>query len=152
MKARVANFADVYKVAKLCQRLHGQSSWQSLPFNPTHVRKNLMKMVRDDGLDVLIVENDEHEAKGVLLASMAEFFVCKEWYATDVHFMCEAGGIQLLNEFKRWALKHGAKKIVMGIANDDPNNRTARFYEMVGMQSVGDAWVWDLTEFMENAA
>ena len=152
MKARVANFGDVNRMAKVCQLLHAKSSWKNLTFSPTHVRKNLMKMVRDPGLDALIVENDERAIRGVLLASMAEFFICKQWYATDVHFMCEAGGIQLLNEFKRWALEHGATKIVMGIANDDPSNRTARFYEMVGMDHIGDAWVWDLTEFMENAA
>lgn len=152
MRARVANYGDVNQMATLCRLLHAKSSWKALAFSPTLVRKNLMKMVRDPGLDALVVETDEGEMKGILLASMAEFFVCREWYATDVHFMCEAGGIQLLNEFKRWALKHGAKKIVMGIANDDPENRAARFYEMVGMQHVGDAWVWDLTEFMESAA
>jgi len=139
-------------MAKLCRRLHDVSSWKELAFNPTHVRKNLMTVVREDGLDALVVSDDEGALKGILLASVDEFFISKERYATDVHFMCEAGGIQLLAEFKRWAIEHGASKIVMGIANDDPDGRVHEFYKAMGMRPVGDAWVMDLKNSQEKAA
>lgn len=152
MKALVANFAHVNNMAKLCKELHGQSSWKELEFNSNHVRKNLMRVVRDDGMDALIAMDDENKMQGLLLASVDQFFICKDIYATDIHFMCRAGGIQLLAEFKRWAIKHGASKIIMGIANDDPLNRVAAFYKMAGMQNIGDAWVMDLKDLQEQAA
>lgn len=151
MEAVIANYSDINALAKLCQRLHAQSSWKELEFNPNLVRKNLMRMVREEGCDVLAVKNEEGEFTGILLATVDQFFVCKELYATDVHFMCESGGIQLLAKFKQWALSHHASKIVMGIANDDPGGRIAAFYSAVGMRPVGDAWVMDLN-VLEKAA
>ena len=152
MKAEVANFGNVHAMVKFCQLQHDKSSWKALPFNPVHVKKNLMKMVREPGLDALISVDDDGQIKGVLLASIDQFFMNKMYYATDVHFMCEAGGIQLFAEFKRWAVRNGAKKIIMGIGNDDPDGKVHRFYEMVGMWPVGDAWVYDLDDIQEKAA
>lgn len=152
MKAKIATYGDIAQLTKLCKRLHAQSSWADLEFNPAHVRKNMMQIVRDPGMDVLAVKNDVGEFTGVLLATVDQFFICKKRYATDIHFMCEQGGIQLFAEFKRWAKQHGASKIIMGIANDDPENKAARFYKMVGMRPVGDAWVMDLQESQEKAA
>ena len=153
MKAFRANYADINPLAKLCQRLHQTSSWKELEFNMTLVRKNLMEVVREPGMDVLAVKDDEGNYTGILLATVEQFFICKELYATDIHFMCEKGGIQLFAEFRRWAKEHNAKKIVMGIANDDPEGKVHAFYKMVGMRQVGDAWVYDLQdETKEQAA
>ena len=152
MKARKAHYGDVAQMVKVCRRLHEKSSWNALKFNPVHVKKNLVEMIRTDGMDPLIVVDDEGDIRGVLLATLDQFFMSKQWYATDAHFMCEAGGIQLLAEFKRWAKAHGAGLIIMGIANDDPGNRVHRFYEMAGLYPVGDAWVIDLKDSEEKAA
>lgn len=152
MKVVTANFGHVHAMLRFCKGQHEKSSWRALPFNPVHVKKNLMKMVRDPGVDALIALDDGGAITGVLLASIDQFFVNKMYYATDVHFMCESGGIQLFAEFKRWAVRNGAKKIIMGIGNDDPDGKIHRFYEMVGMWPVGDAWVYDLDEEQEQAA
>ena len=152
MRVEVANFGNVHAMLVFCKVQHAKSSWKSLPFNPVHVKKNLMKMVREPGVDALVAFDDAGIITGVLLASIDQFFVNKMYYATDVHFMCESGGIQLFAEFKRWARRNGAKKIIMGIGNDDPDGKVHRFYEMVGMWPVGDAWVYDLDEEQEQAA
>ena len=152
MKASTANFGDIASLVKLCRELHSASSWKELTFNPVHTKRGLMNVVRTDGMDVLIVRDDEDVIQGLLLATLDQFFICKEMYATDIHFMCRSGGIQLLAEFERWARRHGAKKIIMGIANDDPTGRIHGFYEAVGMRPIGDAWVKDLNELMERVA
>ena len=152
MKALVGNYGDIAQATRLCKVLHADSSWTALEFNAQHVRKQLMNIVRTDGMDMLLAKDDDGVIQGVLLATVDQFFICKQRYATDIHFMCRRGGIQLLAEFKRWAREHGARKIIMGIANDDPNNRIARFYEMAGMQNIGDAWVMDIEELQEMAA
>ncbi len=152
MKASVANYSHVAQLVKVCKEQHGKSAWAELEFNSTLVRKNLMNCVRTDGMDALMVKDGDGDITGVLLAMVDQFFVCKEIYATDVHFMCDAGGIQLFAEFKRWAKEQGASKIIMGIANDDPSGRIHRFYSMMGMRRIGDAWVMNLTEVQEKAA
>jgi len=40
----------------------------------------------------------------------------------------------------------------MGIANDDETNRIHKFYEMMGMIPIGDAWVLKLDTEQEKAA
>jgi len=153
MKACAANYGDVAQLVKVCKAQHEKSSWQELEFNSILVKKNLVHMIRTDGMDALIVKDDDGTITGVLLATVDQFFVCKEIYATDVHFMCNAGGIQLFAEFKRWAKAHRASKIIMGIANDDPTGKIHAFYEMVGMRKLGDAWVMNLKdEIQEQAA
>jgi hypothetical protein len=151
MEARVAKYTDVNQIVKVCQRLHAVSSWKELDFNPRHVKRNLLRMFKDDTSTVLIAV-DDGQITGVLLATIDQFFISKMLYATDVHFMCEAGGIQLLARFKRWARKNGASKIIMGLANDDPSGRVHQFYEAVGMRRVGDAYVMDLKDLQEMAA
>ena len=152
MKASIANYGDVAQLVRVCKCQHEKSSWRELPFNPVLVKKNLVHTVRTDGMDALIVKDDEGKIQGVLLATVDQFFMNKAFYATDVHFMCDAGGVQLMAAFKRWAVEHGAIKLIMGIANDDPDGRIHAFYEAVGMRSVGDAWVMDLNNMQEKAA
>ena len=152
MKARIANYGDVNSVVQVCRHQHEKSSWQDLPFSPQQVRRNLARMIRTDGMDVLVVADDTGKLTGVLLATVDQFFMNKMWYATDAHFMCDSGGIQLLAKFKQWAREHPASKIIMGIANDDPSGRVHEFYAAVGMQQVGDAWVMDLQDTQEIAA
>lgn len=152
MEATIANYGDIAQLVRVCKQQHDKSSWKELVFNPVLVKKNLMRTVRTDGMDALIVKDDAGKIHGVLLACVDQFFMNKAFYATDVHFMCDKGGIQLFAEFKRWALKHGASKIIMGIANDDPDGRIHAFYEAVGLRPVGDAWVMDIDELQEIAA
>lgn len=152
MQTSVANFSDVLAMTKFARLMHDKSSWKHLEFNPTHVRKNLMAAVRTEGTDAIVAKDSEGKVVGLLIAAVDQFFISKDLYATDVHFMCESGGIQIMAEFKRWAKKHGARHIIMGIANDDPEGRTARFYEMLGMRAIGDAWVMDLDDKQERAA
>jgi hypothetical protein len=97
-------------------------------------------MIRTEGTDVLVVE-DETGLQGVLLAGMDQFFMNKQWYATDIHFVCDKGGPALLQFFFEWAQRHGAKCVVMGIATADPEGRIARFYQLMGMKQIGTAWV-----------
>jgi hypothetical protein len=152
MKASRANYGDISQLVRVCKQQHEKSSWKELAFNPVLVKRNLVHTVRTDGMDALIVKDDGGKIHGVLLATVDQFFMNKMFYATDVHFMCDAGGIQLFAEFKRWAREHRASKIIMGIANDDPDGRIHQFYKAVGMRPVGDAWVMDLDSTQEMAA
>jgi len=150
MRAGIAKYTDVTAVVKVCRKQHEQSSWKELKFNPVHVKRNLLRLFRSDTDDVLVVKDDEGKIGGVLLASLNQFFVSKELYATDIHFMCDFGGIQLFAEFKRWAIKNGASMLLMGIANDDETGRIHKFYEAMGMKPVGDAWVLKLEPEQEQ--
>ena len=152
MEASIANYGDVAQLVRVCKEQHSKSSWKELEFNPVLVKRNLMNTVRTDGMDALIVKDEAGKIHGVLLATVDQFFMNKALYATDVHFMCDKGGIQLFAEFKRWAREHGAAKLIMGIANDDLDGRIHAFYKAMGMRPIGDAWVMDLNNRQEMAA
>ena len=70
MKTCVGNFGDITAATKLCKRLHAQSSWKQLEFNSQHVRKQMMNMVRTDGMDMLLAKDDGHQPVGILLATV----------------------------------------------------------------------------------
>ncbi len=152
MKAKIANYSVINQLVKVCKHMHETSSWSWLEFNAAHVRRGLMNAIRMDGSDALYVEDEDGSITGILLAAVDQFFINKRIYATDIHFMCDKGGIQLFAEFKRWAVEHEASMIIMGIANDDETNRVHRFYQMVGMKPIGDAWVLMLDQEQEKAA
>lgn len=152
MKVTVANYGSVQAVVKFCKGQHAKSSWADLQFNPVQFKKNMAKIVREDGSDILMAKDDDDNITGILLATVDQLLFNKLIYATDMHFMCESGGILILKEFKRWAIEHGASKIIMGIANDDPTGRVHAFYAAIGMQPIGDAWVLDLYVQQEKAA
>ncbi|RLB68292.1 MAG: hypothetical protein DRH08_01355 [Deltaproteobacteria bacterium] len=152
MKASVANYLAVTEIVRFCKSQHVKSSWAEIDFNPVLFKRNMVRVVREDGSDILIVRDDTDRVVGVLLATVDQFIFNKMVYATDIHFMCEAGGIEILGEFKRWAREHRASKIIMGIANEDPTGKVHMFYKLSGFRSVGDAWVMDLQEAQEKAA
>ena len=152
MKAEVGNYSCVPAVVKFCRGQHGKSSWADVDFNPTLFRNNLGRIIREEGSDILLVRDDGNTIVGVLLATVDQLIFSKMIFATDLHFMCEAGGIQILAEFKRWAIGHRANKIIMGIANEDPTGRVHLFYTLAGFHRVGDAFVMDLQESQEKAA
>jgi predicted GNAT superfamily acetyltransferase len=149
--ARVATYADLARLVKLCKRQHEKNDWNFLPFSSAKVKENLVTMIRTPGMEVLVAEQDG-ELCGLLLAGLDQFFMNNQWYATDVHFVADRGGRELLKLFFRWAQQHGAKACVMGVATADPEGRIARFYAACGMQQVGTAWVKRFDTAQEQAA
>ena len=152
MKAGVAKYSDMNAMVQLCRRQHEQSSWNDLDFNAARVRKNLVRLIRSPNMDALVVRDESGTIQGLLLATVDQFFMSNTIYASDVHFACESGGVQLLAEFKRWAYAHNAKYMIMGIGNDDPDTKVSRFYKAVGMHQRGDAWVLPLDQSQEKVA
>ncbi len=152
MKVSIGNYSHVNAVVKFAAVQHEKSSWNDVPFSAALLRRNLARIIRTDGMDILLAQDAEGNVCGVLLAMADQMVTSKTVYATDAHFACEAGGVQLLAEFKRWSREQGAKFIVMGIGNLDAQGSTARFYELSGMHQRGDAWVMDLREQEQKVA
>lgn len=140
MEVRTATYQDLNPLVAFAKARHDASDWAVLPFSPTKVRNNIVTMIRTEGMDVLLAE-DEGEICGMLLAGIDQFFFNNMTYATDVHFVAERGGFQILRAFFRWAEERGCRAVIMSVANSDPEGRVAKFYESCGMQSVGNAFV-----------
>lgn len=153
MQVELARYGDVKALAQFCRRHHEKNDWNFLPFSTTKVRESLVEMIRTDGMDVIVARDDESgEICGMLLAGLDQFFMNKQWYATDVHFVADRGGRAILRRFFQWAQEHGAKMVVMGIATDDPDGRIAGFYKAMGMEQLGAAWVKRFHVEQEQAA
>lgn len=152
MKARTANYADLNQLVKFCRVHHDKNEWNFLPFSSAKVKENLVGMIRTGGTDIIVAEDDDGKICGLLLAGMDQFFTCKQWYATDVHFVADKGGREILAYFFEWAQAFNAKAVVMGIATADPDGRIARFYKLMGMEQIGSAWVKRFDNEQEQAA
>ena len=104
MATRLAKYGDVKKLTLFCRQHHDKNDWNFLPFSSTKVRESIVEMIRTDGMDVILSCDDESgEIQGMLLAGLDQFFMNKQWYATDVHFVADKGGRELLRAFFKWS-------------------------------------------------
>ena len=151
MRTREAKYADVGPVFKYLKANHEATGWDIIPINDKTLRISIVSMIRTQEIaDVLIAEEDG-EIRGVLLATMDNFFWAKEPYASDVHFIATGGGPALLNKFKDWAQRRKCKCIVMAIATMD--SRAEMFLKVSGFERRGGALVcWLDKPAQEQAA
>jgi len=151
MRTRTAKYADVSGVFKYLKTHHESTGWGLIPINDKTLRTSIVSMIRtQDIADVLIAEEDG-EIRGVLLATMDNFFWSKEPYASDVHFIATGGGPALLNNFKDWAQRRKCKCIVMAVATHDP--RAEMFLKISGFERQEGALVcWLDKPAQEKAA
>ena len=141
MRARVANYADLAELVKLARRHHELNDWNFLPFSSQKVRNKLVTMMRSPGTDVLVAEDEDRKLQGMLLAGLYQFFMNQQLYASDVHFVADKGGVELLRLFFKWAEERRAQMCFMTIATADTEERVRGFYEACGMERIGMIYV-----------
>lgn len=141
MKVFRARYEDVLPLLHFCVKMHKVSGWDWIPMDKDVMRKNLVTVIRTQGMEALVAKDREGIIHGVLLASTDRMFFGKTTYATDIHFMARKGGLHLLRAFERWSVEQKAAVIIMSIATADPNKRIERFYEKAGFERIGTAFI-----------
>ena len=127
---------DLTRLVKISRKMHQQSEWAWVPFSPSKLRKTLGMMIRKPDFCVLVAEKDG-EPCGLLYGMIDEMIYSNTLYATDIEFAAEAGGDQLLDEFRAWAKESGAKALIMGVSNSGRDEAKDRFFSKHGLTRTG---------------
>lgn len=138
---RPAVHDDTADLLDFLEKYHKESSNLSdIPF----VRKDCAQvltafMSSRDCYAKVAVRDDK--ITGLLFASLEPFFFNKRAaWASDLLFISNGGGAQLLKDFKCWATAAGAHKIITGVSSGD--ERADQLIETLGFEKTGGMYVF----------
>lgn len=137
---RPAVHDDTAEILDLLEEYHKNSNMADIPF----VRRDCAKvltafMATRDCYGKVSVRDGK--IVGVLFASLEPYFINKnKAWASDLCFIANGGGAQLLKDFKCWAKAAGATKIIMGVSSN--NSRADQLIETLGFEKTGGMYVF----------
>ena len=140
IEVREARLNEVSKIVPLCRRLHAESAWSWVPFSPSAMRKSLKQMIAMEHTKPLVAWKDG-EPCGILFGTVDEVIYGRTRYATDIDFVAEFGGDELVDAFKSWAQSMGAKVVLMGVTNPGREQAKDRFFGKHGLSRVGGMYL-----------
>lgn len=141
MKVRRANYDDIPAIVDLMEEYHPKSNLADIPFDRYDAIKILNHHVRDRTCRPLVAINDDGTINGILIAELAPFFFNKKHtFVTDLCFISNGAGVQLLAALKKWFSEIGADRIIMGVSSGDP--RADAFLELSGLEKTGSMYVF----------
>lgn len=100
------------------------------------MRRSVVRILRRPDYRIFIAYR-EGEMVGLLIGMVDQVLYGRTMYATDVEFAAEAGGAELLAEFRKWAKGSGAKVVVMGDSNGGRERAKDRFFQQHGFKRTG---------------
>ena len=141
MKVEVATPEDAAEIAALGQLLHDTSSYAAIPYRPAKVEA-LMRNLASGAGAVFVVRKD-----GAIVGGIAGA-VGEHWFSDELHgyeysfFVREDArnaytAIKLLNAFRIWCERMGAKSVRIGITTGIHPEKTAGLYRMLGYRDAG---------------
>ena len=134
---------DTDAVMALCEQLHQESVYRSLPFDRRKVADYISRVTLDPANRCLFVARIAGHARGMLAGYLDEYVFCDGRVAYDTVFYVEKrqrGSLMaklLITAFRDWAADRGAREVCLGVSSGINNDRVGRFYESLGFTCVG---------------
>lgn len=141
-EVRPPQFGEVTEVVKKCREMHATSSWSWVPFSPQRLRTNILRLIdRHDAC--VLVSWDDGKPVGILIGMLDSFIYGNSYYATDIEFIAEKGGDELLSKFTEWAFLSNAVAVVMGMSNKSDHSEEAkdRYFKSRGFEKTGGMYL-----------
>jgi hypothetical protein len=140
MIVRRAKYEDLGAMLDALEEYHPTSNHADIPF----VRKDAVKIldhyIGDRTCYPIVAFDDDGTLNGMLCAELVPFFFNKKHYfATDLLFISNGAGMQLLAELKKWVKVMDADKIMIAVSSGDP--RADAFLELSGLEKTGNMYV-----------
>lgn len=140
MKVRRARLSDMAAIINYMAAYHTTSNLASVPF----VRKDAVKVVEyhvtHKDTNPLVAFTEEGVLIGLLFAELVPYFFNRKYmFASDLQFISDGAGMQLMRAFKEWAKSMGAHQIIMGVSSG--NSRADSFLELSGLEKTGNMYV-----------
>ena len=146
MKLRCATRDDIEEGIELGRRLHGESEFAFLPFEPDKVRRFLDHISASPEHYCVYVVEHERRLVGLLVGQVMEYFFCRERLCDDVLLFVERdqrgslAALALVRAYLEWSRSIGAREARMAISTGIDVDRTGAFLERQGFRRVGGVY------------
>lgn len=140
---RPANAMDIPVLLDLGERMHAESPrFSRLTFSRSRLHDTLRSLI-DSPSGFLWVAELNGAVIGGMAGLIAQHWASDDKVATDLALFIDEkqrGGMstaRLITEYKRWAWKHGAHIVQVGVTTGVETEQTARLYERLGLARCG---------------
>jgi len=128
------------------KRLHAESMFSHMDYNEDELIGFVQQAMQSPYTFFWCIVDQEQEVPiGMLLATIQKSYFGKDFVANDLVIMvekehrgsCGSALASIINEYKQWAFKSGAKRVYLGTSTGiDPENAEA-LYKRVGFSKIG---------------
>jgi GNAT superfamily N-acetyltransferase len=152
VNVRCANEEDVPALVELGFQMHQEGAYAFLPFDREKVRRFILNALERPDSNCVLVAEEEGLVIGMLGGYVSDYFFCDERLACDTAFFVQPGhrsgvaAAKLVRAFRDWAVTQGAREVCLAISSGTRTERVGRFYEHLGLRSVGGVYKQRLGE------
>ena len=146
MTIRTATNEDIEYMVELGAKIHTESRLSYLNYNMDKFRRGLETFIllHEKGTHLsLLAENSEGKIIGMFLGALEEYFFTTDKSANsfliwvDPDYRGSSTAIKLIDIFKQWAVKKGAKEINLVVSSGVRIGSTDRFFRRLGFVQSG---------------
>ena len=125
--------------------LHGLSAFRHMDYDVENVVRIALHALSDPTKFFLKVIAYKGQPVGVLFCNIRQSFFGKDLVASDFVFFvvpamqgrCSMAVKSIVEDYRKWAIQNGAKKINLGCSTQIDADRTAKLFEHLGMPRTG---------------
>lgn len=138
---------EVFKLVKISERVLKESPVYTLTAFDKEKSANYIygAIMKQPGWFLRVIANDANEPVGGLLCLCTDLIYGPDKVAYDITIMideehrgkCLPQLVQIVNEYKEWALEQGAKIIKFGVSSGINIDHASVFFERMGFARIG---------------
>lgn len=143
----VNSLAEVEELIALGARMHAESEFSFLPYEPDKVMQTVKVLASQGRLFLARYSNDDGATLGFFFGQVAKYFFNDERIASDLSFYVvpEARGngmavLRMIRTFERWAKQKGAREVCLGISTGVNIVGTGKMLVRAGYREVGGTY------------
>lgn len=146
MNLRCATPADIEAGMELGRRMHEESEFAFLPFDPVKVRRLLHHIASNPEHYCVYVVEHEERLIGLLVGQVMEYFFCRELLCDEVLLFVErdqrgsVAALALVRAYLEWSRSKGAREARVAVSTGVDIDRTGAFLQRLGFRHVGGVY------------
>lgn len=146
MTIRSATHEDIGNMIELGQKVYAESRFSHLDYAINKIKQGLEALISHNAKGshlALLAENADGRIIGGFLGAIEEYFFTTDKSANsiliwvDPDYRGSSTAIKLIDVFKQWAVKKGAKEINMVVSSGVRIGSTDRFFRRLGFVQSG---------------
>ena len=140
MIKRYHHFNDIDRVMVVAKRMHEESRYSRIPFEPSTVRDFLHQAYNGRSRNLMLISEIGGKMCGFFMGVIVPYYFSSRIYAADMawYMVPEHRGhpdsIKMLKMFEKWAVESGVTEIQLGLGTEITTDQTRELYRKLGYE------------------